>query len=176
MQGHGFNRHFGIDTFIRSCRTFIHSIPPTFQHHGYKWVRFTGARYFVPGMICVGKDLDGLNLVVGRALHHGDMLPAKVKPEHGVAYVCHNGSEHMKHDFEILMPAEFHWVHASNGHVPPHAVESGKTVEGEMLYVGRAFQNGIPCVGKVHRTHGVLYVPYEGREIPFRDYEVLVLS
>ncbi|XP_033316655.1 uncharacterized protein LOC117242713 [Bombus vosnesenskii] len=146
------------------------------QGRGYKWVRFTGARYFVPGMICVGKDLDGLNLVVGRALHHGDMLPAKVKPEHGVAYVCHNGSEHMKHDFEILMPAEFHWVHASNGHVPPHAVESGNTVEGEMLYVGRAFQNGIPCVGKVHRTHGVLYVPYEGREIPFRDYEVLVLS
>lgn len=47
------------------------------------------------------------------------------------------------------MPAEFHWVHASNGHVPPHAVESGNTVEGEMLYVGRAFQNGIPCVGKV---------------------------
>lgn len=52
-------------------------------------------------MICIGKDLDGLNLVVGRALHHGDMLPAKVKPEHGVAYVCHNGSEHMKHDFEV---------------------------------------------------------------------------
>lgn len=47
------------------------------------------------------------------------------------------------------MPAEFHWIHASNGHVPPNAVESGKTVEGEMLYVGRAFQNGIPCVGKV---------------------------
>ncbi|KAK9295884.1 hypothetical protein QLX08_009942 [Tetragonisca angustula] len=143
---------------------------------GYKWVRYTGARYFVPGMIFVGKDLDGMNLVVGRALHQGDMLPAKVKPEHGVAYVSHGGNEHIKHDFEVLMPADFKWVPARHGHVPPHAVEAGRTVDGEMLYIGRAYQNGVPCVGKIHRTHGVLYVPYEGREIPFREYEVLVLS
>lgn len=52
-------------------------------------------------MIPIGKDLDGMDLVVGRAMHHGDMLPAKVKPAHGVAYVCHNGLEHIKHDFEV---------------------------------------------------------------------------
>lgn len=68
---------------------------------GYKWVKYTGARYFIPGMIFVGKDLDGMNLVVGRALHQGDMLPAKVKPEHGVAYVSYGGNEHIKHDFEV---------------------------------------------------------------------------
>ncbi|CAK9826542.1 hypothetical protein ANTRET_LOCUS4373 [Anthophora retusa] len=148
----------------------ISTIPIT----GYKWVRYTGARYFVPGMITVGRDLDGMNLVVGRAVHQGDTLPAKVKPEHGVAYVSHNGVEHIKHNFEILMPAEFKWVHAAHGHVPPYAVEAGTTLEGEMLYVGRSFQNNIPCVGKVHRSHGVLYVPFDGREIPFREYEVLV--
>ena len=141
---------------------------------GFKWVRFTGARYTVPGMISVGKDLDGSNLVVGRALHHGDMLPAKVKPEHGVAYVCHDGREHTKHDFEILMPADFKWIHAGHGHVPEDAVEAGRTVDGEMLYVGRAYRNGIPCMGKIQRSHGVLYVPFDGREVPFKDYEVLV--
>ncbi|XP_043800816.1 uncharacterized protein LOC122719230 [Apis laboriosa] len=142
---------------------------------GYKWVRYTGARYFVPGMISVGKDLDGMILVVGRAYHNGDMLPAKVKPEHGVAYVAHSGKEHMKHEFEILMHADFRWIPSSNGHVPPDAIEAGRTVEGEILFVGRAYQNGVPCVGKIHRSHGVIYVPYEGREIPLRDYEVLVL-
>ena len=52
-------------------------------------------------MVLVGRDLDGSNLVIGRAKHEGDILPAKVKPEHGVAYVAHGGREHMKHDFEV---------------------------------------------------------------------------
>ncbi|XP_076756579.1 uncharacterized protein LOC143426809 [Xylocopa sonorina] len=141
---------------------------------GHKWVRFTGARYVVPGMISVGRDLDGMQLVVGRAVHNGDMLPAKVKPDHAVAYVCHEGREHIKHDFEILMPADFHWIRAAEGYVPPHAVEAGTTVDGEMLYVGRAYHHGAPCVGKIHRSHGVLYVPYDGREVAIRDYEVLI--
>ncbi|XP_078049756.1 uncharacterized protein LOC144476545 isoform X1 [Augochlora pura] len=141
---------------------------------GYKWVRYTGARYTVPGMISVGSDLDGRNLVVGRAFHHGDMLPAKVKPEHGVAYVCHAGQEHMKHDFEILMPAEFKWVHAANGYVPEGSVEGGRTMNGETLYIGRTYHNGVPCSGKIQRSHGVLYIPYEGKEIPCKNYEVLV--
>ena len=52
-------------------------------------------------MVTVGRDHDGANLVVGRAKHAGDLLPAKAKPEHGVAYVSYDGLEHMKHDFEV---------------------------------------------------------------------------
>lgn len=52
-------------------------------------------------MISIGRDLDGMNLVIGRAMHQGDMLPAKVKPDHGVAYVSYRGAEHIKHDFEV---------------------------------------------------------------------------
>lgn len=47
------------------------------------------------------------------------------------------------------MPAHFNWIHSSHGHVPENAVESGRTSNGEVLYVGRAFHNGVPCVGKV---------------------------
>lgn len=47
------------------------------------------------------------------------------------------------------MPAGFHWVHGANGYVPENAVEAGRTVDGEMLYIGRTFKNGIPCAGKV---------------------------
>ncbi|XP_044578754.1 natterin-3-like [Cotesia glomerata] len=141
---------------------------------GYKWVRYSGARYWTPGMITIGRDLDGAHLVVGRAHHHGDLLPAKAKPEHGVAYVAHGGAEHIKHDFEILMPAEFHWIPSRHGQVPPGAVEGGRTSNGEVLFVGRAHHNGTPCVGKIHPSHGSLYIPYNGEEIPYKEYEVLV--
>lgn len=50
------------------------------------------------------------------------------------------------------MPADFQWIPSSNGHVPPDAVEAGRTVEGEILFVGRAYQNGVPCVGKVCKS------------------------
>lgn len=125
-------------------------------------------------LISVGRDMDGSNLVVGRAMHHGDMLPAKVKPDHHVAYVSHGGSEHIKHEFEVLMPSHFNWIRSSHGHVPEYAVEAGRTSEGEMLYVGRTYHHGVPCVGKVHKSHGVLYIPYDGKEIGYKEYEVLV--
>ncbi|XP_043284383.1 natterin-3-like [Venturia canescens] len=141
---------------------------------GYKWVRYTGARYCTPGMITAGRDHDGSNLVVGRAHHQGDLLPAKAKPEHGVAYVAYGGREHTKHDFEILMPAEFKWVPSRHGQVQPGAVEAGRTSSGELLYVGRCFRNGVPAVGKIQPSHGCLYIPYNGEEISYREYEVLV--
>ncbi|XP_046747824.1 natterin-3-like [Diprion similis] len=141
---------------------------------GYKWVPYTGMRATLPGMICAGRDADGASLVVGRAIHNGDVLPAKAKPEHAVAYVAYGGQEHEKRQFEILMPADFHWVADRNGQVPYGAVESGTTNNGEKLYVGRGYQQGTPTVGKIHPSHGCLYVPFGGREVALREYEVLV--
>lgn len=72
---------------------------------GYRWTKwptsYVGHHADRSMMISIGRDLDGLDLVVGRASHQGDMLPAKVKPDHGVAYVCHGGVEHTKRDFEV---------------------------------------------------------------------------
>lgn len=58
-------------------------------------------RTTLPGMICAGRDADGATLVVGRATHNGDVLPAKAKPEHGVAYVAYGSYEHEKRSFEV---------------------------------------------------------------------------
>lgn len=68
---------------------------------GYRWVRWPVPYGDRSMTISIGRDMDGMNLVVGRAMHMGDMMPAKVKPDHGVAYVSHGGDEHMKHDFEV---------------------------------------------------------------------------
>ena len=54
-----------------------------------------------PTAVVGGRDIDGSTIYVGRAYHEGDMLPAKVIPDRNVAYVCHNGEEHPKHDFEV---------------------------------------------------------------------------
>jgi len=68
---------------------------------GYKWVKWPAPYADSRMLIIIGRDLDGRNLAVGRAMHQGDILPAKVKLEHGIAYVSHGGAEHIKHDFEV---------------------------------------------------------------------------
>lgn len=50
---------------------------------------------------------------------------------------------------QVLMPADFHWVHSNNGYIPHGAVESGRTSNGEILYTGRVYHNGILTAGKV---------------------------
>lgn len=47
------------------------------------------------------------------------------------------------------MPADFHWIHSHNGFIPHGAVESGRTSNGETLYTGRVYHNGVLTAGKV---------------------------
>lgn len=48
-----------------------------------------------------GRDIDGSTIYVGRAFHEGDMLPAKIIPDKNAAYICYNGEEHCKDNFEV---------------------------------------------------------------------------
>ncbi|CAG7786927.1 unnamed protein product, partial [Allacma fusca] len=50
----------------------------------------------------------------------------------------------------------------------------GQDTDGETYYIGRVIQNGTVTVGKVHPSHGVCYVAYDGEELNFPEYEVLV--
>ncbi|XP_058810749.1 uncharacterized protein LOC131675688 isoform X2 [Phymastichus coffea] len=142
---------------------------------GYKWVHMSAGMPVPESAVVGGMDIDGATIYVGRALHDGDMLPAKVIPEKNVAYVCHGGHEIAKHVFEVLTKSDFHWVFASSGHIPPNAVIAGQTQDGEPLYVGRAMHEGSQTIGKVQQSHGCLYIPFDGQEISHRDYEVLVM-
>ncbi|XP_017758622.1 PREDICTED: uncharacterized protein LOC108549643 [Eufriesea mexicana] len=142
---------------------------------GCRWVNRSAGQSVPSTAITGGRDIDGCAIYVGRAFHMGDMLPAKVIPEKQVAYVCHNGEEHAKYDFEVLCPGEFGWEFASNGSIPKDAVVVGQTSDGESLYAGRVLHNGSQTVGKVQPSHGCLYIPFNGEELSFRDYEVLVI-
>ncbi|KAH8410102.1 hypothetical protein KR009_005871, partial [Drosophila setifemur] len=118
-----------------------------------------------------GHDVDRSPIYVGRAYHDGENLPAKVIPSKGCAYVAHNGGEHQKHQYEVLTGHGFSWLPSGSGHIPHNAVQSGTTRSGEPLYIGRAHHNGSLVVGKVHRSHGCLYIPFGGQEVSVRSYE-----
>lgn len=122
-----------------------------------------------------GQDRDGGKIYVGRANYQGDLLPAKICPRHGCAFVSWNGKEHRMHTYEALRSTNVAWKQGSGGQVPPKAICVGQTSRGEFLYVGRTFHNGNLTVGKIHPSHGVLYIPFNGMELSFPRYEVLVL-
>lgn len=124
--------------------------------------------------VYAGNDSDGTPIYVGRAFHEGDQTPAKVIPSKQACYISHNGLEIFKPTFEALTGSGFTWVSSSNGHVPAGAVLAGNTVNGLPLYVGRAHHDGSLTPGKIHGSHGCIYIAYGGMEHSILHYEVLV--
>lgn len=127
-----------------------------------------------PFAVLGGRDTDGAQIYVGRASHEGDLIPCKVLPSKRVAYIAHNGVEVPKHSFEILVGRDVQWTRERNGRVPVGAYVGGRTSTGETLYIGRGDHNRSQTVGKVHPSHGCLYIAYGGKEVALKDYEVLV--
>ena len=138
-----------------------------------KWVDAT-AGSMPEGALEGGTDADGDMIYVGRIFRDGDLMPAKVIPAKGGAYVAYDSEEHKYDSFQVLVGAGFLWAAASNGSILPGAVPAGTTCDGETLYVGRGWHEGSLCVGKVHPSHGCLYLPYGGGEVKLDSYEVLI--
>ncbi|KAG4072159.1 hypothetical protein HA402_015658 [Bradysia odoriphaga] len=120
-----------------------------------------------------GRDSDGSPIYVGRASHDGATLICKVLPSKQAAYVATNGVEISKLHYEVLVGRTVRWKADKNGKVPRDAFAAGRATNGETLYIGRAPHNGSLTIGKVHPTHGCLYMPYGGSEVSLREYEVL---
>uniref|UniRef100_A0A8D7ZXG2 (northern house mosquito) hypothetical protein n=2 Tax=Culex pipiens TaxID=7175 RepID=A0A8D7ZXG2_CULPI len=131
---------------------------------------------FPANMVRAGVDADGSVIYAGRAFHEGEMIPAKVIPSKNEAYICFGGEEILKEDFEVLRAGDFVWEFAANGVVPEGAIKIGATVDGEPLYMGRALHCGTQTPGKVHSSHGCLYIPFDGAEISLPEYEVLCIK
>ncbi|EDW47654.1 uncharacterized protein LOC6608927 isoform X1 [Drosophila sechellia] len=138
------------------------------------WVHSSPHSPLPPYAVIGGHDSDRTPIYVGRSFHEGENLPAKVIPSKGCAYVAYGGAEHTKTHYEVLVGQGFAWVPSSSGGVPPNAVRSGTTRTGEPLYVGRGHHAGSLTVGKVHPSHGCLYIPFGGQEVRINTYEVLI--
>lgn len=127
-----------------------------------------------PYTVSGGHDSDGAAIYVGRSEHEGEILACKVIPDKGCAFLAWGGQEHPKYHYELLTGPGYGWVASGNGGTAPNAVVTGCTGDGEPMYIGRGHHCGSLTVGKVHASHGCLYIPYGGQEVRLTNYEVLV--
>jgi len=145
---------------------------PTME--GVTWVAASDGN--LPDGALKGGDDNGNDLYVARAEHEGATIPGKLLADHGVCYVPWGCEEHGKPNYEVLVIPEdqVSWVATSGETIPPNSIIGGLSVEGETLYVGRAPHEGTLSIGKVHPSHGVLYISYGGGEHSYSEYEILV--
>jgi len=126
-----------------------------------------------------GVDESGETLYVARANQDGDYVCGKLVPSHGVCYVAYGGKEHSHSDYQVLCnesDSDMDWISSSDGNVPSGAVQGGADSSGEKLFIGRAWHDGSLTIGKIHKSHGVCYVPFGGEEHRHSDYEALVFN
>ncbi|KAH8265677.1 hypothetical protein KR044_011308, partial [Drosophila immigrans] len=142
------------------------------SHTEHSWRHFSHGSV-PPNAVVAGHDSDGDTIYIGRAFHCNDMLPAKVIPNKGKAYVAYARQEIELDNYEVLSGHNYEWLPAEHGAVPPSAVPVGRNCDGEMLYAGRGYHAGSLTVGKVHPSHGCLYIPYDADEVKLFAYEVL---
>lgn len=131
---------------------------------GYQWV--TGRNGYVPPGSVQG-GFDGENLYVCTV----GFSVGKLAPGHGRCYVPHGGREHGYNKYQVLVVDRWQWVPLRSD-LPFGAVVGGQ--DGEPLYVCNAVVAGKWTPGKYPVSHDVCYVPYGGKEIAVRNFNVLV--
>lgn len=67
-----------------------------------RWVQSRGGSV-PPNAVVGGSDCSGEPMYVARAHHEGALLPGKLVPSHGVAYVAWGGRENPKQDYEVCI-------------------------------------------------------------------------
>ena len=124
-----------------------------------------------------GKEANGDPLWLARAKVQSKGVPkgvhpGKVRPAFQGANVPYGGKELKAKCYEVWVgPAR--WVKAHNGDIPPKAVPAGKDANGQTLYAARAWYADGLHLGKVRPEFGGANIPYGGKEVKVRKYEVL---
>ncbi|VVC43436.1 Hypothetical protein CINCED_3A008072 [Cinara cedri] len=149
-------------------------IPPLEHPSELVWVPCDSGDPLPRGAVHVGMDKNGDRLYAGRAFHEGDLLPAKINPNHSSAYVCWGGLEHAMSHFEVLCHTSVAWQSSYENRIPSNAIVIGSTVSGEKLYMGRALHDGTLTPGKIQPSHRSLYIPYNGEEVAVDEYEIMI--
>ncbi|XP_013776957.1 natterin-4-like [Limulus polyphemus] len=150
---------------------------PTQYKSAAEWVYAEGGQ--VPNGAVPGGEDSGETIYVARAHHGGDNIPGKLHPSHECVYIPWGGEEHSHREYQVLVNycgSQLEWKYASEGEIPTGAIQGGATADGEVLYIGRTLHEGTLTIGKVHPSHGVLYIAYGGQEISYPNYEILVLK
>lgn len=138
------------------------------------WVTFDGLN--IPKTAVKGGGDVTQNFYIGRAKHHGSVTPGRVLEIDKTCLIPWGTVSNTKTEFDILTcSGENSWVAQENGLVPTNAFHAGQSEQGETLYIGRVWHERKLLVGKVQTSHRVCYVAFDGKELNFKRYEVLVV-
>ncbi|XP_076316556.1 uncharacterized protein LOC143228938 isoform X2 [Tachypleus tridentatus] len=134
---------------------------------------------YVPDTAVPGGEDYGETIYIGRATHRGNIIPGKLLPSHRCVYIPWRGGEYAYRNYQVLVNncgSTLEWKPALEGGIHAGAIQGGITSDGEHLYIGRTWHEETLTVGKVHPSHGVLYISYSGKEISYPYYEILVVK
>ncbi|EAT41102.1 AAEL007246-PA [Aedes aegypti] len=128
----------------------------------------------IPEHATVGGGTPNKSLYIGRAKHRGSLTPGSVDPETWQCHIAWGSDEHRKTYFEYLCRCSGRFVKSQGNHLPIGAIRGGYSEYGEPLFIGRVKMKEGYIVGKVQPSHAVCYIPYRGKEIAYKKYEILV--
>lgn len=112
-------------------------------------------------------------LYIGRAHHRDSVTPGGIR--NSICTIAWGGAAYDKKEYQILCGKNISWVKSWEGSVPLNALPAGETEDGYALFVGRVLHDGVYCIGKVQPNHQVCYIPVNGQEESYVDYETLVV-
>ena len=135
------------------------------------WVEESGGN--VPkGTYATGEEGYGPLLYSCRAQFEGGLHPGKVRPKLGGCHIPYGGKEIIINYYEVLVASPV-WVPGVGDKMEPRAIKTGKEAYGPALYSCRAkFERGTQP-GKIRPGFGGCMVPYGGKEMLVKTYEVL---
>jgi len=83
------------------------NVPPGPEQGQGNWVDAAGGE--VPSGAVPG-GFDGEQIYVARASHEGGVIPGKLVPGHGVAYISWGGAEHGKPEYQVCADQKFKMI------------------------------------------------------------------
>jgi hypothetical protein len=122
----------------------------------------------------VGKETCGADLFLARAWIDGGLHPGKVRSEYRGALIPYGGREIFVPSYEVFTGIG-KWMPAFGGNVPPKAIPGGLENDGSTLFIARAKHEEGLHPGKIRKEFQSAHIPWGGREIHIRDYEVLTV-
>lgn len=112
-------------------------------------------------------------LYIGRTHHRDSLTPGGIR--NNVCTIPWGGASHDKKDFQVLCGKDVNWVKSWEGSVPLYALPAGESEDGYALFIGRVLHDGVYHIGKIQPNHQICYIPVDGQEEPYIDYETLVI-
>lgn len=90
-----------------------------------------------------------------------------------------DGKEYICDNYELLLTYEGSqviWKQSSHGRIHEDAVEGGKTISGETLYIGRVIHNQMKVPGKIQPSKKRMFITSNFVEIAIEEYEILIIK